>query len=318
MSRVLVLSMQIAVALTALIAGVSAGRAANCGPDALGTSRVIEVGVQGGLEVGLKTYPQTLPLADHEVILTFDDGPAAKTTPQILAALARECVRATFFEIGRNAERLPQIARREVIEGHTVGSHTYSHPQETLRFMSDAAAREEVMKGMIAVEKAAYGRNFGGKAPTDLKDLKLHTPFFRFPGFADTSDLRKWLAANNVGVFSADLWAGDWTRMTPQEELRYGDAQAEPAREGDPAPARHSPMDGGHGSDASARTEGQGLQGRPYGSRPWPHGDRPRPQGLVLGDRAGDRRLEAAARKAAARKGDGPVPVKPATLDRPP
>ena len=212
--------MQIAVVLAALFADVSAGRAASCGPDALGTSRVIEVGVQGGLEVGLKTYPQTLPLADHEVILTFDDGPAAKTTPQILAALARECVRATFFEIGRNAEGLPQIARREVMEGHTVAFHTYSHPQETLRFMSDAAAREEVVKGMIAVEKAAYGQNFGADAPTNLKDLKLHAPFFRFPGFADTPELRRWLAANNVGVFSVDLWAGDWVKTTPREELR--------------------------------------------------------------------------------------------------
>jgi len=220
MSCMLSLSMRIAVALAALIAGLSGGRAANCGPGALGTSRVIQVGTEGGLEVGLKTYPQTLPLADHEVILTFDDGPAAKTTPQILNALAKECVRATFFEIGRNAESLPKIARREVMEGHTVAFHTYSHPEETLRFMSDAAAREEVVKGMIAVEKAAYGQNFDANAPTDLKDLKLHAPFFRFPGFADTPKLRQWLAANNVGVFSVDLWAGDWIKMTPQEELK--------------------------------------------------------------------------------------------------
>jgi len=212
--------MWIAVALTALLAGVSGARAANCGTDALGTSRVIEVGTQGGLEVGLKTYPQTIPLDDHEVILTFDDGPAAKTTPQILSALAKECVRATFFEIGRNAEGLPAIARREVLEGHTVAHHTYSHPQQTLRFMSDAAGRQEVLRGMIAVEKAAYGQDFSGGAPKDLTDLRLHTPFFRFPGFADTEELRRWLAANNVGVFSVDLWASDWIKMTPEEELK--------------------------------------------------------------------------------------------------
>jgi peptidoglycan-N-acetylglucosamine deacetylase len=220
MSCRLNLSMRIAVALTALLAGVGAGRAANCGPDKLGTSRVVEVGTQGGLEVGLKTYPRTIPLADHEVILTFDDGPAAKTTPRVLDALAKECVRATFFEIGRNAEGLPAIARREVLEGHTVASHTYSHPQETLRFMSDSAARDEVLRGMIAVEKAAYGQDFSGGAPKDLKDLKLHAPFFRFPGFADTAELRRWLAANNVGVFGVDLWAADWIKMTPEEELK--------------------------------------------------------------------------------------------------
>ena len=212
--------MRIVGALAAIVLGASAAGAQECGPDKLGTSRVVEVGTEGGLEVGLKTYPRTIPLADHEVILTFDDGPAAKTTPEILSALADECVRATFFEIGRNAEGLPQIARREVMEGHTVAHHTWSHPQPTLRFMSDAAARADVLRGMIAVEKAAYGQDFSAGEPKDLKDLKLHAPFFRFPGFADTQDLRDWFAANNVGIFGVDLWASDWIKMTPEAELR--------------------------------------------------------------------------------------------------
>jgi peptidoglycan/xylan/chitin deacetylase (PgdA/CDA1 family) len=212
--------MRIVGALAAIVLGASAAGAQECGPDKLGTSRVVEVGTEGGLEVGLKTYPRTIPLADHEVILTFDDGPAAKTTPEILSALADECVRATFFEIGRNAESLPQIARREVMEGHTVAHHTWSHPQPTLRFMSDAAARADVLRGMIAVEKAAYGQDFSAGEPKDLKDLKLHAPFFRFPGFADTQDLRDWFAANNVGIFGVDLWASDWIKMTPEAELR--------------------------------------------------------------------------------------------------
>ena len=154
------------------------------------------------------------------MILTFDDGPDATNTPKILKALADECVRATFFEIGRNAESLPQIARREVLEGHTVAHHTWSHPQPTLRFMGDAAARADVLRGMIAVEKAAYGQTFPAGEPKDLKDLKLHAPFFRFPGFADTPDLRSWFAANNVGVFGVDLWASDWIPMTPEAELK--------------------------------------------------------------------------------------------------
>jgi peptidoglycan/xylan/chitin deacetylase (PgdA/CDA1 family) len=212
--------MRIVGALAAIVLGASAAGAQGCGPDKLGTSHVVEVGTEGGLEVGLKTYPRTIPLTDHEVILTFDDGPAATTTPEILSALADECVRATFFEIGRNAESLPQIARREVMEGHTVAHHTWSHPQPTLRFMSDAAARADVLRGMIAVEKAAYGQDFSAGEPKDLKDLKLHTPFFRFPGFADTQDLRDWFAANNVGIFGVDLWASDWIKMTPEAELK--------------------------------------------------------------------------------------------------
>ncbi|MFY9972150.1 MAG: polysaccharide deacetylase family protein, partial [Roseiarcus sp.] len=173
-------------------------------------------------EVGLKTYPKTIPLADHEVILTFDDGPDATNTPKILDALAAECVRASFFEIGRNAQGLPQLARREVLDGHTVAHHTWSHPQPTLRYLpgGDAAARADILKGMIAVEKAAYGQTFPEGEPKDLKDLKLHTPWFRFPGFADTQDLRDWFAANNVGIFGVDLWASDWIKMTPEEELK--------------------------------------------------------------------------------------------------
>ncbi len=203
-----------------LVAGLGAASAAECGPDALGTSRIAEVGTQGGLSVGLKTYPRTIPLADHEVILTFDDGPDAETTPQILRALAEQCVRATFFDIGAKVDALPLLARREVEEGHNVAHHTYTHPQPTLRYMSEAAARADILRGMIAVEKAAYGEDFSAGEPTGLKPLKLHAPFFRFPGFADTADLRDWFAANNVGIFGVDLWASDWVAMTPEEELR--------------------------------------------------------------------------------------------------
>jgi peptidoglycan-N-acetylglucosamine deacetylase len=214
--------MRIAAAVFALMAGASAAAAAPCGPDKLGTSRVVEVGTQGGLEVGLKTYPRTIPLADHEVILTFDDGPEATNTPKVLDALADQCVRATFFDIGRNVDGLPQIARREVLDGHSVAHHTWSHPQPTLRYLpgGDAAARADILRGMIAVEKAAYGQTFPEGEPKDLKDLKVHTPWFRFPGFADTQDLRDWFGANNVGIFGVDLWASDWIKMTPEQELK--------------------------------------------------------------------------------------------------
>ncbi len=77
MSCRLDLSTWIVVALAALLAGANAAGAGTCEPDKLGTSRIVEVGTQGGLQVGLKTYRQTIPLADHEVILTFDDGPDA-------------------------------------------------------------------------------------------------------------------------------------------------------------------------------------------------------------------------------------------------
>ncbi|MDR3463446.1 MAG: polysaccharide deacetylase family protein [Beijerinckiaceae bacterium] len=180
-----------------------------CPAGTLGTSRVLEIGAQGGLEVGFKTYPRSLPLGDHEVVLTFDDGPDAATTPAVLDALAAQCVKATFFLIGRNAQANPRIARRELAEGHTIGHHSFSHPAITLRRLSTAAAEADIDKGMKADDLAAYGR--AGPEP--------RVPFFRYPGFADTPEVNRWLAARNIAIFGADLWASDWQDMTPQVEL---------------------------------------------------------------------------------------------------
>jgi peptidoglycan/xylan/chitin deacetylase (PgdA/CDA1 family) len=66
---------------------------------------------------------QNLPL----VALTFDDGPSTYT-PQILDTLAKYDIKATFFMIGSNVDRFPDIARRVVAEGHAIGNHTYTHP----------------------------------------------------------------------------------------------------------------------------------------------------------------------------------------------
>ncbi len=212
--------MKLCISILCYALTLNAASAAECGPDKLGTSRVAQVGTEGGLQVGLKTYAKTIPLGDHEVILTFDDGPNAEYTPPVLEALANECVHATFFLIGRNSEALPGLVRREIAEGHTIAHHTFTHPQPTLRFMGDAQARSDILKGMVADERAAYGTHFPDGEPTDLSQVKLHTPFFRFPGFADTADLRAWFAANNIGIFSVDLWASDWVKMTPEEELK--------------------------------------------------------------------------------------------------
>ncbi len=185
-----------------------AGAHPACGPDAVGVARVIPINGGQGLALGLQSYPRTLDLHDHEVVLTFDDGPAGPT-PLVLDALARECVRATFFLVGHNAEALPDLVRREIAEGHSVGSHSYSHPASTLRLMNDATARADIERGIAAVETAGYGH--AGISP--------HTPFFRFPGFADTPALLSFLAGRGITVFGSDLWASDWRKMTPEAEL---------------------------------------------------------------------------------------------------
>jgi peptidoglycan/xylan/chitin deacetylase (PgdA/CDA1 family) len=197
-----------AAALIALGCAGTAASAAPCAPDALGTSRVLTVDPQQTPRVGRKHFPQTLPLADKEVVLTFDDGPLGGTTERVLAALARECVRATFFLIGRNAADAPTLVRRIEAEGHTVAHHTFAHP--LLNRMSLARAEAEIDRGIAAVETALHGR--AGEKP--------QTPFFRFPGFASSPALLDRLAARGLVVFGADVWASDWNPMTPGQQLR--------------------------------------------------------------------------------------------------
>ncbi|PWB79570.1 MAG: polysaccharide deacetylase [Methylocystaceae bacterium] len=204
-----VLQICLAVLATGAVASPVAAAAADCGPQALGVSRIVEIDGGQRLALGLQTYPRALALRDREVVLTFDDGPTPGATSRVLDALKEECVRATFFLVGRHAEETPALVRREVEEGHSVGHHSYSHPARTLRLWSDATAKADIERGFAAVDKAGFGA--AGPAPK--------IPFFRFPGFADTPELVRWLQDRGIAVFGADLWASDWQEMTPQAEL---------------------------------------------------------------------------------------------------
>src|SRR5437762_9413503 len=126
--RVRTLINAVVVGLTASLAWMATARAADCPrKGTLGTSRILAVDAATYPRVGLKNFPQTLPLRDHEVVLTFDDGPWPPTTPKVLAALAHECARATFFLIGKSASEHPDLVRRIASEGHTIGHHTWLH-----------------------------------------------------------------------------------------------------------------------------------------------------------------------------------------------
>jgi hypothetical protein len=113
-----------------VLAGASVSAvAAECpgNPDALGTSRVISVDPTEHRRIGTLQYHESLPLADKEVVLTFDDGPLPPYTAQILETLVAECVKATFFMVGRQARAYPDVVRRVYNEGHTVASHSQNH-----------------------------------------------------------------------------------------------------------------------------------------------------------------------------------------------
>jgi len=207
--------------LLVLAASASAAHAAECPrKDTLGTSRVMTIDPKEYPRVGLKSFPQTLPLADKEVVLTFDDGPFPPTTNRVLAALETECVRATFFLIGRNAEGNPEMVRKIAAAGHSIGHHTWSHP--ALDKIDPTTALEEIDRGIAADEKALTGE----------ARLAPSTPFFRFPGFASTPALLDSLDVRGIAVFGADLWASDWEPMTPDQQLHLLTGRLEEAGKG--------------------------------------------------------------------------------------
>jgi peptidoglycan/xylan/chitin deacetylase (PgdA/CDA1 family) len=210
-----------AVLLISLFTSASAHTTTDCPrKDTLGTSRVIEVDAVDFPQVGLKIFPQTLPLRDHEVVLTFDDGPWPSTTPKVLDALAKECVHASFFLIGKPASEHPSLVRRISAEGHTIGHHTWTH--FSLAQMPQSNAFHEIDEGIAAVEMALHG--VATTTPT--------TPFFRFPGFEMTEATQDYLRSRGIVVFATDIWASDWGAMTPSYELRLLIHRLEIARKG--------------------------------------------------------------------------------------
>lgn len=171
--------------------------------DALGVSRVIAVDPLEHSRVGSMQYPETLPLADHEVVLTFDDGPSPRYTDRILATLASECVKATFFMVGEMAKLFPEDARKVRAEGHTVGTHSFDHPY-TFGRMSEAKADAEIDRGIQAVAAA-------------LGSSDEVAPFFRVPGLLTSKSTEAALASRRLMTWSVDFSADDWKGISSAE-----------------------------------------------------------------------------------------------------
>lgn len=187
----------------AFLAFIAAAQAGPCpgNPGALGTSRVIALDPSEHRRLGLMDYEETLPLQDREVVLTFDDGPIAPSTAKVLDALAAECVKANFFVVGQMARSYPALLQREYREGHTIGTHTEHHPY--LNRLSAEAASKEISDGIASANKALGG--------------PFAAPFFRFP-YLDESRGKEAVALRlGLTLWSTDVHASDWNRITPQE-----------------------------------------------------------------------------------------------------
>lgn len=203
--------------MAAMWPGAQAQAPASCqaGPDALGTSRILDIDAVEGPRFGNNQYPERHVLRDGEVILTFDDGPHPVYTRAVLEALEAHCTRATFFMVGFRALGHSALVREMARRGHTIATHTWSH--QDLAKMDPVAAKGEIELGISAVQKS-----LGAAA----------APFFRFPYLSDPSALRAHLKLRNTGIFSIDIDAYDYRTRSPTAVVRNVMQQLDARRKG--------------------------------------------------------------------------------------
>jgi peptidoglycan/xylan/chitin deacetylase (PgdA/CDA1 family) len=190
--------------------GTATAVAAPCpgNPDAIGISRVLRISAQDFPRLGHMQYRDSLPLNEREVVLTFDDGPLPPYTNRVLEILAHECVKATFFLVGRHTAANPETARLVHAAGHTIGNHSQNH---SLHFdtLGKVQAEKEITNGMRAIRAA-------------LGDDAALAPFFRIPGLNRTRAIEKYAQDHDISVWSSDTLADDWTHISAKEVLQRG------------------------------------------------------------------------------------------------
>ncbi|MEP1444021.1 MAG: polysaccharide deacetylase family protein [Hyphomicrobiales bacterium] len=171
----------------------------------LGVHRTITVSPKNTFLVGVDNHAR-IGLKKKEIVLTFDDGPRAGITEPILRALAKECVLATFFAMGRSVREHPHLLARAAKEGHTIGTHTQSHPLLTKRNNDGVAA--EVRRGIASAEAALEGSGH-----------KLAN-FFRYPYLARSKRTDKIVKGFGLVGFHMNIDSWDWKDQTPEQMLQ--------------------------------------------------------------------------------------------------
>ena len=179
-----------------------AALAADCPghPDALGTSRTLVVDPREHPRIGTMQYAETLPLADREVVLTFDDGPLPKYSNRILEILASHCVKATFFLVGSQARANPEGVRKVRDAGHTVATHTQNHPTG-MHHLPTERVQQEIDEGHCVGDRGAGRRHRAGPVLSRAGPRTLRSD-------------RGTCLYHGAQVWSADFPADDWRHVS--------------------------------------------------------------------------------------------------------
>ncbi len=149
---------------------------------------------------------------DKVIYLTFDDGPSSNITPKILDVLKKNNVKATFFVLGHQAEKNPEVLKRIASEGHSIGNHSYSHDMANI-YSSAEAFLEEINKTRDVVINAVGEEKYSG--------------ILRFPGGAfrnERAEFKEVLLQNDIPYVNWNCLTGDSETRNPVSADLYNKA----------------------------------------------------------------------------------------------
>ncbi|MDP4098664.1 polysaccharide deacetylase family protein [Paenibacillus sp. P96] len=165
---------------------------------------VITAADESSLSKLRKKYADTFKMQGprtRQIALTFDDAPDPRFTPYILDALKKNHVKATFFVVGYRAEKYPELVKRMVQEGHTVGNHSFGHPN--FNKISLKQFQRQIVKTDLAIEKR-----------TGYKPLLIRPPY----GEISEAQLR-WTRQKGYTVVNWNVDSMDWKGLNKDRIL---------------------------------------------------------------------------------------------------
>ncbi|WP_088835141.1 polysaccharide deacetylase family protein [Paenibacillus tyrfis] len=153
----------------------------------------------------VRKYPELLLLrgsaASGQVALTFDDAPDTTFTPQVLDVLKKYQVRATFFLVGAQAEKHPEMVKRIVREGHVIGNHSYSHKLFTK--LSDDLFQSQVLQ-----------------TQQTLKRLIGYSPRLLRPPYGEISESQLlWASEHGYRIVNWNVDSLDWKQLGQEKVI---------------------------------------------------------------------------------------------------
>ncbi|HLV38967.1 polysaccharide deacetylase family protein [Xanthomarina sp.] len=165
-------------------------------------------------------YIWNMPTEEQVIYLTFDDGPTPEITPWTLDVLDQYQAKATFFCIGNNVEKHPDIFLRTVENGHAIGNHSYSHPKgwrsSAKAYLKNVKRAQDIidfqLKQPTLNEKAALS-----KSTTKNQQSKINK-LFRPPYGQITKKQGQELMALGYKIIMWSVLAIDWSEKTSKEK----------------------------------------------------------------------------------------------------